>query len=89
MKDCFKNVYLDKYGIHYSRIIASWTKNGGNVYSKEFKEWLKSIKDYDTDERILTDEQVSDIYNLATNGKLEWQENAKQFMNKFNKDLGE
>lgn len=76
----WENVYLKKYGMYYSRIIASWTNVGGNVKSKMFKEWLKSIKDDDTGERVLTDEQVYDIYRLANNGKLEWQENARKFM---------
>ncbi len=76
----WENVYLKKYGMYYSRIIASWTHVGGDVHSKMFKEWLKSIKDDNTGERVLTDEQVSDIYRLATNGKLEWQANARRFM---------
>ena len=41
---------------------------------------MKSITDDDTGERVLTDEQVYDIYRLANNGKLEWQENARKFM---------
>ena len=76
----WENVYLKKYGMYYSRIIASWTNVGGNVKSKEFRNWLKSITDEDTGERVLTDEQVYDIYRLANNGKLEWQENAKKYM---------
>lgn len=76
----WENVYLEKYGMFYSRIIASWTNVGGNVQGKMFKEWLKSIKDDETGERVLTDEQVYDIWRLANNGKLEWQENARKFM---------
>ncbi len=76
----WENVYLKKYRMYYSRIIASWTNVGGDVKSKRFKEWLESITDDDTGERVLTDEQVYDIYRLANNGKLEWQENARKFM---------
>lgn len=76
----WENVYLKEYGMYYSRIIASWSNVGGNVHSKEFKEWMKSIKDDNTGERVLTDEQVNDIFRLADNGKLEWEENARRFM---------
>lgn len=79
----WENVYLEKYGMFYSRIIASWSRVyvDYQVFGNEFKDWLRSIKDAKTGERILTEDQVRDIYNLATNGKLEWQENARRFIN--------
>lgn len=76
----WKNVYLKDYGIHYSRIIASWTNVGGDVHSKMFDEWLRSLTDSKTGDRILTDEQVGDICRLARNGKLEWQSDAFRFI---------
>ena len=76
----WENVYLKDYGMYYSRIIASWTHVGGNVHSKMFKEWLESITDYKTGKKVLTDEQISDIVRLATNGKLEWQADAERFI---------
>lgn len=83
-RDRWENVYIKEYRIHYSRIIASWTNVGGDVHSRMFEEWLRSIKDCNTDERVLTDEQISDILRLARNGKLEWQNDASRFIKEHN-----
>lgn len=80
VKNRMENVYLKAYNIHYSRIIASWVNVGGKTYTPEFKAWLKSIKDNKTGERVLTDEQVDDIYTMANDGKLEWEMDARRFM---------
>ena len=51
-------------GIHYSRYIASWTYNVRcKLYGSEFRKWLSKLG--------LTEEEQQDIYNLATNGKME------------------
>ena len=80
-RDRWENVYIQKYGMYYSRIIASWTNVGGDVHSWMFKEWLQSITDSDTGEKVLTDDQIDDILRQARNGKLEWQNDASRFIN--------
>lgn len=51
-------------GIHYSRYIASWTKNiRRQLYGEKFREWLSKLG--------LTEEEQRDIYDQATNGKME------------------
>jgi hypothetical protein len=79
--DRWENVYIKKYGMYYSRIIASWINVGGDTHSRMFEEWLRSITDSNTGEKVLTDDQISDILRLARNGKLEWQNDASRFIN--------
>ena len=74
MHDDMENVYLSEYGIHYSRIIASWHNAGGRSYGRKFKDWLRA------DDLNLTEEEIRAIVNLATCGKLEWEEHARKFM---------
>jgi len=72
--DNWENKYLPNRGIHYSRIIASWNNAiGSTIYGDNFKNWLKI-------EAKLDDEQINEIVNLANDGKLEWEENARRFM---------
>ena len=78
--NAWENVYIKDYNMHYSRIIASYSNVGGDVRSFKFKDWMKQITDCNTGERVLTDEQINDIYNLATNGKLEWETDARNFL---------
>ena len=60
-------------GIYYSRIIASWVRVGGSLKDGgKFRKWMKSIG--------IPEETVWDIYNLATNGKLELQTSALKFI---------
>lgn len=70
----FENKLIN--GIHKSRYIASWLKAGGSLYFGEdvdnFREWLLSMD--------LTEDEVQDIVNLATNGKLELETTAKKFV---------
>ena len=72
----FKNVYLESHGIYYSRIIASWINVGGNIRTlsdrKAFKKWLTSLE--------IADEDILQIVDLATNGKLEYEHDAKKFI---------
>ena len=76
----WENVFLKDYGVHYSRIIASFANVGGDITSRKFIEWMESITDSDTGERLLSDGQIIDIYNLASNGKLEWEDDARKFL---------
>ena len=78
-ENAWENIYLKKYNVHYSRIIASWVNAGGDVNSIEFREWLRSIKD-ENNERILTEDQVWQITKLATCGKLEFENDAERFI---------
>lgn len=64
-------------GIHYSRYIASWKRKGGKLYVDDdslFIRWLK-------EKEGLTDDEISDIRLLVTNGKLELETSAMLFMN--------
>lgn len=68
-------------GVHASRYIASWVKAGGNFSRKpygrfDFRVWLESLG--------LTEDEVSYIYNLAENGRLELQESARHFIKALN-----
>jgi hypothetical protein len=62
--------------VHYSRVIASWTqKYPGHVYFGEtFKDWLRNLG--------ATEVQVSDIYEMATCGRLELEFDAERFIKK-------
>lgn len=70
----FKNK-LTHNEIHYSRYIASWNNVIGNPRDniRAFKEWLEKSEK-------LTQDEIQDIVNLLTNGKLELQESAKRFV---------
>ena len=60
-------------GIHYSRFYASWIRGGGNPKRyKAFEEWLKSIG--------VPEESAHEIYLLASNGKLELEENVRAYL---------
>lgn len=63
-------------GIYMTRFIASWMNKGGQIrYGKDrdnFREWLLSLG--------LSENDAQDILNLATNGKLELETSAKQFL---------
>lgn len=63
-------------GIHYSRIIASWVvanEQRGFLFEGDyFKDWLRSLE--------LPEEEVSDIYEMATNGRLECENHARKYL---------
>ena len=63
-------------GIHKSRYVVSWVKEGGELNYK-FKEWLKTLT---INGRKLTDDEVKDIYNFGTNGKLELETSAMRYI---------
>lgn len=72
----FENIMINGY-IYATRFIASWIKAGG-TFNKfgdfiKFENWLKSLE--------LSKEDIRCIKFLATNGKLELEEDAKRFLN--------
>ncbi len=78
--DNFKNEIIN--GIHCSRYIASWCTAGGELHGSkrrdgEFIDWLKNLF---INGRFLTDEEVTFIHQFASNGKLELEINAKEFL---------
>lgn len=90
----FENNKTEKHNIHYSRYIASWSKmyieryKGDKLrleyhaiyaqrghkcmFGPDFKNWLRSLG--------LTDDEVHDIYEMATCGKMELESSAKEFI---------
>ena len=75
----FKNEMIR--GIHATRFIASWSKVGGDFSHhrkgrNDFEKWLKSLG--------LNDDEVRFIINLATNGKLELENSAREFLTQTN-----
>ena len=68
-------------GIHVTRFIMSWVRSGGELrYGKDyedFEEWLNTIK---VDGKNLSDQDVNHIMDLATNGKMELEYLAKEFL---------
>lgn len=72
----FENIRIDGY-IYATRFIASWIKVGGTLNKPgdltKFEDWLKSLE--------LSKEDIRCIKFLATNGKLELEEDAKRFLN--------
>lgn len=70
--DNFENKYVKEYGIHYSRIIASWYRVGGTLAG--LRGWLETTP--------LTKEQIGEVMFLAENGKLEWENDARKYLAK-------
>lgn len=75
----FTNKQINGY-IYATRFIASWVRKGGKLqYGKDidnFYEWLLSLG--------LSKEDADDIKFLATNGKLELEISAKEFLENMN-----
>ena len=67
---------MTKNGIQYSRIIASWLheKNKKSHIWYDFRDWLESLK-------LFTDDEIDDIFNMATLGKMELEMNAMYYLN--------
>lgn len=73
----FENKFTQA-GIRYSRYIASWMNKGGEIYyGGLFEQWLRDVLK-------LTEEEISDIMFLATNGKMELEVSAALFMKSKN-----
>lgn len=70
MKD---ELFLQENG---NRLIASWLKVGGRLKTRKdvelFGKWLKSSG--------LNEEETTHMTNLVRNGKLEFQESARKFL---------
>ena len=65
-------------GIHASRFIMSWVREGGRLGHHgedhdEFKKWLRSLG--------LNEDEINDIWILASNGKMELEASARKFIN--------
>ena len=82
----FENKFVESCYAHYSRIIASWVNAGGTfthpwVHSK-FAEWLRGLP------VDITEEQIHEMHEMATNGKLEFESLARRYLEKANKEEG-
>jgi len=64
-------------GIYYSRFIASYVKIRGKIDPDEFRAWLRSLI---INGKKIPEDVIWDIYNLATSGKLELEENLIYFI---------
>ena len=66
-------------GVFYSRLIVSWLNAGGLIYDYGpldeigFKRWLR-------ENCSCSESEVKDIYELATNGKREYEDDASRFL---------
>lgn len=71
----FDNVKTQSEGVHLSRYIISWLKEGGNlndVYEETFEAWLRSHE--------LTDEEISKLKFMMECGKMELEHSAYDWM---------
>ena len=64
------------YEVYISRLIASWHNAGGQHYRGAFEEWLKTLG--------LDDDTIRYICNVANNGKLELETDARKFIESYN-----
>ena len=75
-KNDFVKVEGKVINIPYSRFVASWILVGGHLKTiddlNHFKEWLRSLK--------IDEDDVHNISEMATNGKLELQSSAHKFI---------
>lgn len=75
----FENKKAGRYETYYSRYIASWVNvGGGYFFGDRFREWLAS--------EGLTESEISDVYEMATCGKMELEFTAKAYVNQQKKD---
>ena len=90
----FENAKTDAHEVHYTRYIVSWVKEYLKLYQEErvslqdhpvhrargvhgifgseFKDWLRSLD--------LTEDEIDDIYLIATNGKMELEASALMYI---------
>lgn len=79
----FENKMDKKFGVYYSRWIASWVRKGGSLSMRDgesyyLRKWLEHMG--------LDEEDVRGICFLADNGKLELEEKARTFIRQLKKD---
>lgn len=76
----FDNAKTEKHNVHYSRYIASWINAGGDLSTLDgwysFAFWLDTLG--------LTADEIYHIRVMATNGKLELENSAKEFIKRAN-----
>lgn len=77
----FENLIEGNDTVHYkSRIVASYIKEGGNIKSKKFEEYLDKLVELGW----IDSKDVQDVINYARNGKLELEIIAKQILKEEN-----
>lgn len=72
-------------GIHPTRFIMSWVREGGHLRRRgdgidDFRDWLRTLI---IDGKPLSEADVEHIMSLATNGKMELEYSAREFMKKL------
>lgn len=72
--DEFENKIYEN--IHYSRFVASWLKESHGEKTYKMKEWLKTLV---INGKPIPEEIIKEIYNYATNGKLELEVSVRKF----------
>lgn len=87
----FENVII--HGIEATRYIASWARVGGDLDDCDYRmgiehpfgQWLRSLtfRCKNGESVHMTEDEVKSIIFLASNGKLELQENAKNFLKNY------
>lgn len=69
----FENKLDSKYGIHYTRWIMSWIREGGSCRDLPgFISWLDTLN--------LDDEDINNMSFMMSNGKMECEDSAKKFL---------
>lgn len=69
-------------GIHPTRFIMSWVREGGELRRRgdgidDFRDWLKTLM---IDGKPLSENDIDHIMFLATNGKMEFEYSARNFI---------
>ena len=64
-------------GIYYSRFIASWINATGCEIDYRFKRWLATLT---INGKSIPQEVIRDIYNFGTNGKMELEQSARNYI---------
>lgn len=78
MMDEFDNQLMrdGEFLLYKSRLIASWLRAGGKLQSGQdydlFKKWLVDLG--------LTEEEARYVYYMASNGKMEWEHHAEEWL---------
>lgn len=65
-------------GIHYSRFIVSYAKEGGDLGKRrKFEEWLRTLV---INGKHIPEEVIDEISFIASNGKFELENSAREFL---------
>lgn len=62
--------------IHYSRFVASWLRESHGEPLWKMKSWLKTLN---INGKPIPEEIIREIYNYATNGKMELEASVRRF----------